>query len=184
MCSFFFPKEMVSLPKKDLINFEKLKKALRTESDNFSDLYAIISTPNLMDRDEMLCRATLDFIDFNHEKSFDWLYWLLVKSDFEWGGHASPGDKYYTKTLIAKFISKSHFSSLKKIENMLLDLDLYNYHILEIRCWISERYYKIKNFNDAFEVFLIHENKNIISLNKFGFDPRAASTRRHECYRG
>jgi hypothetical protein len=150
--------EMVFLPKKDLINFEKLKKALRTKSDNFSNLFAIISTPNLMDRDEMLCRASLDFIDFNHQKSYDWLYWLLVKSDFEWGGHASPDDKYYTKNLIAKFISKSDFSSLKKIEKLIVDIDLYHNQIMEIRCWISEKYYKLKNFKSSIEVLYLFKH--------------------------
>ena len=150
--------EMVSLPKKDLINFKKLKKALRTESDNFSDLYAIISTPNLMDRDEVLCRATLDFIEFNHQKCYDWLYWLLVKSDFEWGGHASPDDKYYTKNLIAKFISKSDILSLKKIEKLVLDIDLYHYQIMEIRCWISERYHKLNNFKSSNEVLYLFKH--------------------------
>jgi hypothetical protein len=114
--------KMISLPKKDLINFEKLKKALRTNSDNFSDLYAII------------------------------------KSDFEWGVHAPPDEKYYTKNLIAKFISKSDISSLKKIEKLIVDIDLYHYQIMEIRCWISERYHKLNNFKSSTEVLYLFKH--------------------------
>ena len=136
----------------DLKQYRKLKKTLRTESNNFSETYKIINTPNLMDRDELLCRATLDLIEFNHSNSYDWLYWLLVKSDFEFGGHTFPDEKYYTKNLFAKFILKSDFLNLKKIENLLMDIDLFNYHKMEIRCWISDRYHNLEQFTNAFEV--------------------------------
>ena len=67
-----------------------------------------------MDRDELLTRATHVNIEKNHQKSFDWLYWLIVKSDFEIGEHAPPDDKYYTKNLIGKYIQASDYKSLKK----------------------------------------------------------------------
>jgi hypothetical protein len=147
-------KEIQSIPEVDFLCYSTLKDILKEESVDFSYAYNIISTPNLMDRDALLFRATLDFIELDYDKSYDWLYWLLVKSDFEWGGHTSPEEKYYTKNLISKFISKANVSELKKILDLLKDIDLYNYHVLEITCWISDRYFRIGHLTDAYEVLI------------------------------
>ena len=148
------PKEIQSIPEVDLSCFSTLKNILKEGSTDFRYAYNIISSPNLMDRDALLFRATLDFINFDYTKSYDWLYWLLVKSDFESGGHTSPDEKYYTKNLIAKYIYKADVLALKKIQDLLKDIDLYNHHILEAKCWISDRYFKIGHLTYAYEVLI------------------------------
>ena len=146
--------EIQSIPEADFLNYLRLTDILREESVDFTYAYNMISTPNLMDRDALLFRATLDFIDFDYTKSYDWLYWLLVKSDFEWGGHAPPDEKYYTKNLIAKYIYKADVYALKRIQDLLKDIDLFNYHVLEIKCWISDRYFRIGHSAYAYEVLI------------------------------
>jgi hypothetical protein len=148
------PKFIQSIPQSDFLCFCRLKEVLRDKSLDFTNAYNIISTPNLMDRDALLFKATLDFIESDYTLSYDWLYWLLVKSDFEWGGHTAPDEKYYTKNLLAKFISKADIHTLKKIQDLLNDIDLYNHHVLEIKCWISDRYFRIGNLIDAFDVLI------------------------------
>jgi hypothetical protein len=146
--------EIQSIPEVDFLCYSALKDILKEGSVDFAYAYNIISTPNLMDRDALLFRASLDFMEFDYTKSYDWLYWLLVKSDFEWGGHTSPDEKYYTKNLIAKYISKADVFALKKIQDLLKDIDLYNYHVLEIKCWISDRYFRLGLLSEAYEVLI------------------------------
>lgn len=148
------PKEIQSIPEVDLLCYTALKNILKEGAVDFTYAYNIISSSNLMDRDALLFRATLDYIDFDYTKSYGWLYWLLVKSDFDWGGHTSPDEKYYTKNLIAKYIYKADVYALEKILHLLKDIDLYNYHVLEIKCWISDRYFRIGHLTYAYEVLI------------------------------
>jgi len=144
--------ELEDFSESDLQAFSNLTAALENSKDEFLEMYRIIDTPNLMDRDELLTRATLMFIEKNYQKSFDWLYWLLVKSDFEIGEHAPPDEKYYTKNLICKYIQVSDLKHLKKIEQLVIDAELYNTIKLELRTWISDKYYLLKEYQMAFEV--------------------------------
>ena len=156
--SFDFLEQKKIFLEDDQNDYENLLISLNNKNVDFSLCYDIIKTPNLMDKDELLCRATLDFIDINLARSYEWINWLLTKSDFEWGGHTGPDEKYYTKNLIAKFIYKSDLIELNKINKLLYDIDLFEYHKSEIRCWISDKYYTIGN-----------ETKALISLNVFNY---------------
>jgi len=144
--------ELEDFSESDLQAFSNLTAALENSNDEFIKIFNLIDTPNLIDRDELLTRATLIFIEKNHQKSFDWLYWLLVKSDFEIGEHAPPDEKYYTKNLIGIYIQISDLKHLKKIEQLLSDADLYNNIKLELRTWISDKYYLLNKHQMAFEV--------------------------------
>ena len=148
----FMNDELEDFSDNDLQNLSNLTSALEESKDEFILMYRLIDTPNLMDRDELLTRATHVNIEKNHQKSFDWLYWLIVKSDFEIGEHAPPDDKYYTKNLIGKYIQASDYKSLEKIEQLVNDADLINIIKQEIRTWISDKYYQLNEYQKAFEV--------------------------------
>jgi hypothetical protein len=150
--------ELEDFSESDLQAFSNLTAALENSKDEFITIFKLIDTPNLMDRDELLTRATLMCIEKNFQKSFDWLYWLLVKSDFEIGEHAPPDEKYYTKNLIGKYIQVSDLEHLKKIEQLVIDTDLYNTIKLELTTWISDKYFLIKDYQMAFEVLNVFNN--------------------------
>ena len=144
--------ELEDFSESDLYAFSNLNAALEDSKEKFITIFKLIDTPNLMDRDELLTRATLMLIEKNYQKSFDWLYWLLVKSDFEIGEHAPPNEKHYTKNLIGKYIQFSDLKHLKKIEQLVSDADLYNSIKMELRTWISDKYFLFKEYQTAFEV--------------------------------
>tara|TARA_B100001287_G_scaffold238349_1_gene211746 strand:+ start:7108 stop:9714 length:2607 start_codon:yes stop_codon:yes gene_type:complete len=150
--------ELEDFSERDLQAFYNLNVALENLKDEFITIFKLIDTPNLMDRDELLTRSTLICIEKNYQKSFDWLYWLLVKSDFEIGEHAPPDEKYYTKNLVGKYIQLSDIKHLKKIEQLVSDADLYNTIKMELRTWISDKYYQLKEYQMAFEVLNMFNN--------------------------
>ena len=49
---------------------------MENKIDDFDQVFKLIDTPNLMVRDELLCRATLNYIEKSHQDSYSWLYWL------------------------------------------------------------------------------------------------------------
>ena len=140
---------------RDLETYYKLSNTLENKIDDFDRVFKLIDTPNLMVRDELLCRATLNYIEKSHQDSYSWLYWLLVKSDFEVGEHVFADEMYFTKNLIGKIIQASDLVYLDKVEKLVNDIDLNKDIKLELRCWISDKYFQLNNKTRASDVLNI-----------------------------
>ena len=140
---------------RDLETYYKLSNTLENKIDDFDRVFKLIDTPNLMVRDELLCRATLNYIEKSHQDSYSWLYWLLVKSDFEVGEHVFADEMYFTKNLIGKIIQASDLLYLDKVEKLVNDIDLNKDIKLELRCWISDKYFQLNNKTRASDVLNI-----------------------------
>ena len=59
--------ELEDFSKSDLQAFSNLTAALENLKDEFITIFKLIDTPNLMDRDELLTRATLMCIEKNYK---------------------------------------------------------------------------------------------------------------------
>lgn len=134
-----------------------LMAELRNRKVDFLKAFRYIDTPNLMDRDELICRATLECIEGDYKANFDWIEWLLIESEFEIGEHAPPDEKYFSKNLLGVIIQRSDIDHLRRIE-CLIDkkTDVYQSIKLELRNWISDQYQ-----------VLFEQEKSISVLNKF-----------------
>ena len=140
----------------DLKALASLMAELRNRNVDFLKAFRYIDTPNLMDRDELICRATLECIEEDYKAYFDWIEWLLIESEFEIGEHAPPDEKYFSKNLLGVIIQKSDIEHLGKLERLLNKSDLYNSIKFELRNWISDRYQ-----------LLVESEKSLVVLNQF-----------------
>lgn len=136
----------------DRKTFSDIIFALNKKNSDFLKVFRIIDTPNLMDRDELICRATVTCVEDDYQGYFDWLYWLVIHSDFEWGEHAPPNEKFFSKNLIGKYIQRSNLDYLKKVEKLVFDANLHQDHKMEVRCWISDQYYILGDKESAKKV--------------------------------
>lgn len=136
---------------KDRKSFKLLRNALNNKESEFIKIFTVIDTPNLMDRDELICRATEICIKQNHESYTDWLYWLIVQSNFEVGEHAPPDEKHYTQNLIGKYIQICDKDQLVRIEQLVTAADLLQNIKMELRCWISDKYKVFHDYRRAID---------------------------------
>lgn len=125
---------------------------LRNREVDFLKAFRYIDTPNLMNRDELICRATLDCIVEDYKACFDWIEWLLIESDFEIGEHAPPDEKYFSKNLLGVFIQKSDINHLNKLERLVHEADFYPDLKMELRNWISDRYQLLDESEKSFVI--------------------------------
>ena len=134
-----------------------LMAELRNSKVDFLKAFRYIDTPNLMDRDELICRATLECIEEDYKANFDWIEWLLIESEFEIGEHAPPDEKYFSKNLLGVIIQRSDIEHLRKLESLIdKKTDVYQSIKLELLNWISDQYQ-----------VLFEKEKSISVLNKF-----------------
>lgn len=134
-----------------------LMAELRNSKVDFLKAFRYIDTPNLMDRDELICRAALECIEEDYKAYFDWIEWLLIESEFEIGEHAPPDEKYFSKNLLGVIIQRSNIEYLRKLESLIdKKTDVYQSIKLELRNWISDQYQ-----------VLFEKEKSISVLNKF-----------------
>ena len=129
---------------------------LRNRKVDFLKAFRYIDTPNLMDRDELICRATLEFIEEDYKAYFDWIEWLLIDSEFEIGEHAPPDEKYFSKNLLGVIIQKSDVNHLNKLERLVHEADFDPDLKMELRNWISDRYQ-----------LLVESEKSLVVLNQY-----------------
>jgi hypothetical protein len=129
---------------------------LKNRKVDFLKAFRQIDTPNLMDRDELICRATLECIEEDYKAYFDWIEWLLIDSEFEIGEHAPPDEKYFSKNLLGVMIQKSDVNHLNKLKRLVHEADFDPDLKMELRNWISDRYQ-----------LLVESEKSLVVLNQF-----------------
>ena len=144
---------------KDRKSFKLLLTTLNNQESEFNKIFTDIDVPNLMDRDELICRATEICIEQNHGAYIEWLFWLIVHSGFEVGEHAPPDEKHYTKGLIGKYLQICDKNQLNGIEQLITASNLLPKIKMELRCWLSDKY---RDFNEY--------EKAIMALNHFQVD--------------
>ena len=140
----------------DLKALASLMTELRNRKVDFLRAFKYIDTPNLMDRDELICRATIECIEEDYKAYFDWIEWLLIESEFEIGEHAPPDEKYFSKNLLGVIIQKSDVNHLNKLKRLVHEADFDPDLKMELRNWISDRYQ-----------LLVESEKSLVVLNQF-----------------
>lgn len=133
-----------------------LMAELRNRNVDFLKAFKYIDTPNLMDRDELICRATVDCVEEDYKAYFDWIEWLLIDSEFEIGEHAPPDEKYFSKNLLGVIIQKSDVNHLNKLKRLVHEADFDPDLKMELSNWISDRYQ-----------LLVESEKSLVVLNQF-----------------
>ncbi len=148
----YFHDDLSEFSIQDKKTFKLLRYALDSQESEFIKIFRVIDTPNLMDRDELICRATEICVEQNHQSYTDWLFWLIVESDFEVGEHAPPDEKHYTKNLIGKYLQVCNKDQLIRIEQLVTAADLLQNIKMELRCWISDKYKVLHDYEKAIAV--------------------------------
>lgn len=133
-----------------------LMAELRNRKVDFLKAFSYIDTPNLMDRDELICRATLHCIESDHRGIFDWINWLFTQSEFEVGEHAPQDVQLFSKNLIGIYIQRCDIKLLNKLERTIKEANLYQDLKTELCNWISDRYR-----------LLAESEKSLVVLNQF-----------------
>lgn len=137
---------------KDRKTFKVLLTALYNQETEFNRIFTDIDVANLMDRDELICRATEICIEQNYAAYIEWLFWLIVYSGFEVGEHAPPEEKHYTKSLIGRFLQVCDKTQLNRIEQLITASNLLPNIKMELRCWLSDKYREFKEYEKAIMV--------------------------------
>ncbi len=125
----------------------------------FLDIYESICPSNLISRDEILCRVTIDLIT-NRLKSnncINWFVWLVAKSKFELGEHS--GERTNTYELCILFLKKGNLNQVKLLIKNLNEIEM-DYHTkIKLRNIISERLFIAGHKQDAKNVLISFDNR-------------------------
>ena len=137
---------------KDRKTLKLLLTALNNQENEFNRIFTAIDVPNLMGRDELICRATEICIEQNYRAFIEWLFWLIVHSGFEVGEHAPPEEKHYTKCLIGKYLQVCDKTQLNRVEQLITASNLLPNIKMELRCWLSDKYREFNEYEKAIRV--------------------------------
>ncbi len=123
-------------------SIKKLKSLTLLKDEDFLEIFNQISIGNLITRDEILCRITVELLNNNLENDncINWFFWLIGKSNFEIGEYS--WGRINTLELCILYLNNS---SLDAHHRLLVELDeiRLDYHsIIKLKNHISQSFHE------------------------------------------
>jgi hypothetical protein len=128
---------------------EKLSSSTLLDEKDFLDLFNQISTGNLISRDEVLCRVTVEVLN-NHlenENCINWFFWLIGKSNFEIGEYS--WGRINTIELCILYLKKTTIDFHLRLLVVLDEIGIDYHNIIKLRNYISQSFFEQKDKDNA-----------------------------------
>jgi len=152
-----------------LNNFRTSLNVLRNDDliidEQFDQIFNAISKSNLISRDEIVTRVTIELLknDFEKINTINWFFWLLTKSKFEIGEHSWGRENTYE--LCIQYLMYADEKLILKLSSQLNDIEM-DYHIkLKLRNHISELLVIQNALETAKKVLIVFGNQKVGTFN-------------------
>jgi len=150
--------EFNEYPKEYKSDFKRILNILSSKDeinkDIFQELYSSITSSNLISKDEIACRITIELIlnKLNSTNTLSWFFWLLTDSSFELGEHSwGRVNTYELCLLLIKKGGLFHLELLvKKIDEIEMD-----YHTkIKLRNILSDAFFNYSEIKLSKEIII------------------------------